>query len=310
MQSWQSTLGKAVELSGIGVHGGKTISVTLRPAGPNSGITFQRKDTHQRISATIAKLAATELAVSVGDKNGANICTIEHLMSAFSGLGIDNALVEIDGAEVPILDGSALPFVEAIDRAGIVLQTAPRRVIEVLKPVRIDNGQQWAELFPHDGFKLDIDIDFDHAVISRQRLVLDITPQTFRREIAGARTFGFMRDAERLRAAGFGLGASCDNTVVLSEEGVLNQGGLRYADEFVRHKALDAVGDLALAGMPLRALYKSYRGGHRLNAGMLNALMIDHSAYRIVELAPVTVSRPARAPAGLKIAAATYTPSR
>lgn len=308
MKNWQSTLAKPATLSGVGVHSGKTISITLRPAPVNTGVVFRCAG--ETVSATINRLAATELAVSVGTKDGVTVSTIEHLMASLSALNVDNVIVDIDGAEVPILDGSALPFIEAIETAGITTQNAPRRVIEVLKPVRIDNGQQWAELLPHDGFKLDIDIDFDHVSIGRQRLIMDITPDNFRNEVAPARTFGFMRDAERLRAAGFGLGASTKNTVVLSEEGVVNPEGLRFADEFVRHKALDAVGDLALAGLPLKAMYRSYRGGHRLNAGILNALFIDHSAYRIVELSVPVISRPARAPVGFKVAAATYTPSR
>ena len=282
--------------------------LTLHPAQPHTGIVFQRAGEDGTIPATFTRLSSTNFAVAVGDKNGANICTIEHLMASFSALGVDNALVEIDGSEVPILDGSAAPFVEAIDEAGITHQNAPRRFIEVLHPVRIDNGHQWAELLPHNGFKLDIDIDFKHAAINRQRLVLEITAQSFRTEIARARTFGFIQDAERLRAAGFGLGASYDNTVVLGKEGVLNKEGLRFADEFVRHKALDAVGDLALAGLSLKAFYRSYRGGHHLNAAIVNALLIDRTAFRIIETAPL-VSRPVRAPIGLKVAAPTYTPA-
>ncbi len=310
LQGWQSTLAKAVRLSGIGVHGGKTVALTLYPAESNTGIVFRCVKSGTLVPAVLARLMGTELAVAVGQKNGACFSTIEHLMAACSGLGIDNVIVEIDGAEVPILDGSSAPFVEAILDAGIVAQSAPRRVIEVLRPVRIDNGSQWAELLPYDGFRVDIDIEFEHEAIGRQRLILDITPQSFADEIASARTFGFMQDAERLRAAGFGLGASLENTVVLGEQGdVLNPAGLRYKDEFVRHKALDAVGDLALAGLPLKALYRSYKGGHKLNAGILNALLIDRTAYRIVETG-VPVSRPVRAPVSLKVAAPTFTPSR
>jgi UDP-3-O-[3-hydroxymyristoyl] N-acetylglucosamine deacetylase len=309
LQSWQSTLAKAVRLEGIGIHSGMPVSLTLHPAPTDAGIIFQHKGSSELIPAVLPRLAGTELAVAVGDKNGMCVSTIEHVMAALSALGVDNALVEIVGSEVPILDGSAAPYVDAIDDAGIVTQSAPRRFIEVLKPVRIDNGSQWAELLPYDGFKLDIDIDFEHGAISRQRLILDITPHSFRNEIASARTFGFMQDAERLRAAGYGLGASFDNTVVLGDEGILNKEGLRYADEFVRHKALDAVGDLALAGLPLRALYHSYRGGHKLNAGILNALLIDRAAFRIVELS-APISRPVRASVGLRVAAPTYTPAR
>ena len=309
MQSWQSTLGKSVTLNGIGVHSGKPVSLTLHPAPADAGIIFQHKGSAELIPAVLARLTGTELAVAVGDKNGMCISTIEHVMAAFSALGVDNALIEVVGSEIPILDGSAVPYVEAIDEAGIVTQSAPRKFIEVLRPVRIDNGTQWAELLPYDGFKLDIDIDFAHGAISRQRLILDVTPHSFRNEIAPARTFGFMRDAERLHAQGYGLGASFENTVVLGDEGVLNRDGLRFPDEFVRHKALDAVGDLALAGLPLRAEYRSYRGGHKLNAGIVNALLIDRAAFRIVEIG-TPVSRPVRAAVGLRVAAPTYTPAR
>lgn len=307
VQHWQSTLAKDVSLTGPGVHSGRQTTLTLRPAEPNTGILFCKKG-GAFLPAHVSKLAGTELAVTLGDDNGFRVSTVEHVMAALRGLQIDNAVVELDGEEAPILDGSALPYVAAMEGSGIVQQSAPRRVIEVLKPVRIDNGTQWAELLPYDGFRLDIDIDFDHPAVGRQRLVFDQDKQNFKNEIAGARTFGFFRDAERLRAAGFGLGASLANTVVLGEKAVMNQEGLRFTDEFVRHKALDAMGDLALAGLPLRAEYRSYRGGHKMNAGILSALFIDRAAYRVVELG-AAVARPARVPAGLKLAEPTFTPS-
>lgn len=309
MQHWQSTLANPVPLSGIGVHSGQPASIVLNPAPANSSIVFRIAGSDETILAHISKLADTRLAMAVANKTGAAVSTIEHLMAALSGLRIDNAIIDIEGSEIPILDGSALPLVEAIEQAGIISQNAARRVIEILRPVRIDNGKQWAELLPYDGFKIDIDIDFDHPAIGRQHLVMDVTPQAFRNEISAARTFGFFKDAERLQTAGFGRGASVNNTIIIGAEGIINPGSLRYADEFVRHKALDAVGDLALAGLPLKAFYRSYRGGHQLNAGILKALFIDRSAYRIVELDP-TIIRPAQIPVGQRAAAPTYTPSR
>ncbi len=307
LQVWQSTLAKPVRLDGIGVHSGRASSVAISPAPPHSGIVFYRDG--QPVPAQVSKLAATELASILGCDDGSTISTVEHIMASLRGLGIDNAAIDIEGGEVPILDGSAAPFVAAIDAVGTVVQNVPRRVIEVLKPVRIDNGSQWAELLPYHGFKLDIEIDFASQAIGRQRYCADVTAQSFRDDLAPARTFGFFKDAERLRAAGFGLGASLANTVVLGEQNVLNAEGLRFEDEFVRHKALDAIGDLALAGMPLRAQFRSFKGGHKLNAGILNALFIDRAAYRVTELNP-TVVRPARLPMGMRFSAPTFTPSR
>jgi UDP-3-O-[3-hydroxymyristoyl] N-acetylglucosamine deacetylase len=204
-------------------------------------------------------------------------------MSAFYGLGVDNALVEIDGPEVPILDGSAAPFVEAIDQAGIVTVNAQRQYLKILKTVRVDCGNAFAELRPNDrGFRMDIEIDFENPVIGRQRRILDLSNSSYRREISRARTFGFMRDVERLWKAGFALGASLENTVAIGEDAVINPEGLRYSDEFVRHKMLDAVGDLALAGLPILGAYKAYCGGHRLNFAVLDALFASRANYAIV----------------------------
>jgi len=205
-------------------------------------------------------------------------------MSALSGLGVDNVLVEVDGAEVPILDGSAAPFVTAIEQVGVVSVRAPRRYLKVLKPIRVTRGRAVAELQPNTrGFRLDVEIDFDNPIIGRQRRVFDLTGATYRKEISRARTFGFIGDVEKLWKAGFALGASLDNTVAIGESAVINPEGLRFADEFVRHKVLDAVGDLALAGYPLLASYHSYCGGHRLNFAVLEALFSERSNYAIVE---------------------------
>lgn len=284
----QTTLKGPATLRGIGVHSGKPVEITLHPAAANHGICFLRTGMptgHDRlIKAHHACVSATELCTVIGDVESGAVATIEHLMSALFGLGIDNVLVEIDGPEMPILDGSARLYVEAIDAVGIATCGAPRRWIKVLRTVRIEVGRAFAELRPIDrGFRLDVEIDFDNPVIGRSRKAMDLTPAAYRREIAGARTFGMMKDVERYWKAGFALGASLENTVAVGETAVVNPEGLRYADEFVRHKFLDAVGDLALAGLPIQGAYRSYCGGHRMNVGVLDALFADRANYTIVE---------------------------
>lgn len=283
----QTTIRSRVDLTGIGVHGGKPVSVSLHPANADTGILFLRTGLpdgrSERIRADWSSVGATELCTVIGD-GAASVSTIEHLMAALYALGIDNVLVEIDGPEVPILDGSSEPFMDAIEAAGIVRMNAPRRFVRVLKPVRIEQGRGWAELLPHDrGFRLEVEIDFDTPLIGRQKKVFELTARGFRRELSRARTFGFMRDVEHLWKAGFALGASLDNTVALGEDKILNPEGLRYPDEFVRHKTLDAVGDLSLAGAPLLAHYRSYCGGHKMNVSILKALFADPTAYEIVD---------------------------
>jgi UDP-3-O-[3-hydroxymyristoyl] N-acetylglucosamine deacetylase len=205
-------------------------------------------------------------------------------MAALCGLGVDNCIVEIDGPEAPILDGSAAPYVAAVDRAGIVSLPAPRRYFKVLKPVRVVQGNAFGELRPYDrGFHVDVEIDFDHPLVCRQSFGIDVEPTIFRRDIARARTFGFMRDVDKLWKSGYALGASLENTVVVAEDRILNPEGLRFADEFVRHKVLDAIGDLALAGAPILGAYRSVRGGHRMNHAVLAALLDDASAWTVVE---------------------------
>jgi UDP-3-O-[3-hydroxymyristoyl] N-acetylglucosamine deacetylase len=212
---------------------------------------------------------------------------------------VDNVVVEIDGPEVPIMDGSAAAFVEALDQAGLTTRASPRRYIEVIRPISVGKNDAYGELRPYQhGFRVEAEIEFDHPLIGKQALSLDIEPNTFRREIARARTFGFMRDVTKLWSAGYALGASFENTLVVSEDRVLNPEGLRFADEFVRHKVLDAIGDLALAGQPLLAAYRSVRGGHRLNHAVLSALMADRSAWRVVEAAAEPARR-ARSRAGM-----------
>jgi UDP-3-O-[3-hydroxymyristoyl] N-acetylglucosamine deacetylase len=286
----QTTLKDQAAVSGIGVHSGLPATLTIYPSDADSGIVFVRtsKDdrTEREIRADVRAVTATEFATVLGDANGPLCSTAEHVLAAMSGLGVDNAVIEIDGPEVPIMDGSAEPFVRAIERAGVVTLAAPRRFIQVLKPVQVAMGDAFGELRPYsEGFRLEGEINFDHPLIGRQALALEMDPVTFRRELSRARTFGFMRDVAKLWSSGFALGASFENTLVISENRVLNPEGLRFADEFVRHKALDALGDLALAGAPLLGAFRSSRGGHKLNHAVLHALMSDASAWTTVELA-------------------------
>src|ERR1019366_8817332 len=235
--------------------------------------------------------------------------TAEHLLATLRGLNVDNVVVEIDGPEVPIMDGSAAAFVDAIDQAGLTARALPRRYIEVIKPVRVSKDGAQGELRPYEhGFRVEAEIEFNHPLIGRQALALDIEPNTFRREIARARTFGFMRDVAKLWSAGYALGASFDNTLVISEDRVLNPEGLRFADEFVRHKVLDAIGDLALAGQPLLAAYRPVRGGHKLNHAVLSALMADPPAWRVVEAAEPARRTRGHADVGAGMLAAAYGP--
>lgn len=280
-----------MSLTGIGVHSGKPVNIVLHPSDAHSGITFLRTRLpggHDRlIEARYIAVSSTELCTVIGEPQSGAIGTIEHLMSAFAGLGVDNALVEVDGPEVPILDGSAARFVDAIQQVGIATLSASRRYIKVLKPVRAECGRAFSELRPFDrGFRLDVEIDFDSVFIGRQRRTFDLTPTAYAREIARARTFGFMRDVETLWKNGFALGASLDNTVALGEDRIVNPEGVRYPDEFVRHKILDAIGDLALTGSPLVGEYRSFCGGHRLNFMILEALFADRANYAVVESAP------------------------
>lgn len=290
----QKTLKERVCLSGIGVHSGKPVNMTICPSPPDSGISFFRTlgpgSSDIEIPATSASIGATALCTVLGDPAGVCVSTVEHLLAAFMGLGIDNARIEIDGAEVPVMDGSAAHFVHAIDQAGIVAQKLPRRFMRVRKAVRVECGEAFAEFLPYDGARFEIAIDYACAVIGAQAFAFDLTPSRFRKDIAGARTFGHMKDVGGLRASGFAMGSSLDNTIVIDDGAVVNPEGLRFADEFVRHKVLDTIGDLALAGAPLRGLYRSYRGGHKLNALALAELIAQPDAWSID-----AAERPARA---------------
>ncbi len=289
----QHTVERPITIEGIGVHTGKPATITIRPAGAGVGIKFIRSDLEPGISipARYDSVCATDLCTAIGDASGASVSTIEHLMSALAALGVDNAIIEVDGAETPIMDGSSSIFVDAVEEAGLTELAAPRRFVKVLKKVRVESGPSFAELSPcAKGLRLDIEVHFECSVIGRQRTRFDLTREAYCRELSRARTFGFIKDVERLWKAGMALGASLDNTVAIGDERVLNPEGLRYRDEFVRHKTLDAIGDLALAGMPIIGAFRSYRGGHRLNIGVLEALFTDKSAYRIVESTTVPVA--------------------
>ncbi|MFC6491061.1 UDP-3-O-acyl-N-acetylglucosamine deacetylase [Nitratireductor sp. GCM10026969] len=284
---YQTTLKSSLSLSGIGVHSGKAVSIHFSPADADTGVVFQRVDAEasgRMIRALASEVGETDLCTGLGDVKGDHVATVEHLMAALLGMGIDNVSIEIDGAEVPIMDGSAASFVEAFRQAGIRTLDEKRRYIRVVKPVRIDAGTSWAEFRPYDGTRFEVEIDFDTPTIGRQSFAADMTAEVFAKEVARARTFGFIKDVERLWAAGFALGSSLENSVVIGEDHrVINMEGLRYPDEFVRHKMLDAVGDLALAGARFIGCFHSYRGGHRLNAAALRHLLTDHSAFEIVE---------------------------
>lgn len=285
--SRQTTLRLPVSVTGIGVHSGQPATLTLNPADPNTGIVFIRtglEGADREVVARYDAVIATDFATVLGDRNGPLVSTTEHVLAALRGIGVDNATIEVDGPEAPIMDGSAAPFVAAIDQVGIVEQAAPRRYIEILKPVQVTNGLSSGEIRPYaHGFRAELDISFDNPLIGNQSFAVDVTPQTFRQDICRARTFGCMADVSKLWAAGYARGASFENSVVVDETRILNPEGLRYPDEFVRHKVLDAIGDLALAGLPILGLYRSVRGGHKLNSAVLSALMADRSAWRIVE---------------------------
>ena len=309
----QTTLRDQVAVSGIGVHSGSPVTLTLHPADDDTGIVFQRVaadgTTEREIRADVRAVTATEFATVLGDSSGPLCSTAEHLLAALRGLGVDNVVVEIDGPEVPIMDGSAAPFVDAIDQAGLTARALPRRYIEVIKPVRVSKDGALGELRPYQhGFRVEAEIEFNHPLIGRQALALDIEADTFRRELARARTFGFMKDVAKLWSAGYALGASFENTLVITEDRVLNPEGLRYADEFVRHKMLDAIGDLALAGQPLLAAYRTVRGGHKLNHAVLSALMADRSAWRVIEAVEPARRTRGQAQVGAGLIAAAYGP--
>jgi UDP-3-O-[3-hydroxymyristoyl] N-acetylglucosamine deacetylase len=285
----QTTLQDHVTIAGIGIHSGLPTTVTLHPAEAGTGLVFLRcgasGQPDRELRAHFRSVTATEFATVLGNQSGPLISTTEHVLAALHALGVDNAVIEVDGPEIPIMDGSAAPFVSAIEQAGIASLSEARCYIQVLKPVRVVKGDAYGELRPYlRGLRIETEIEFDHPLIGRQTFARDIDAYSFRRDLARARTFGFMRDVAKLWSAGYARGASVENTVVVSEDRILNPEGVRYADEFVRHKAVDAIGDLALSGAPLIGAYRSVRGGHKLNHAVLTALMADRSAWTYVEM--------------------------
>jgi UDP-3-O-[3-hydroxymyristoyl] N-acetylglucosamine deacetylase len=278
----ETTVRTPASCAGIGLHSGKPARLTLLPAEPDTGVVFRRTDLTEAsyVAARYDNVAATELGTTLRNAAGVSVATVEHLMAALSMLGVDNVVVELDGPEVPIMDGSSAAFVALIERAGLKSFAVPRKFIRVLKPVEICEGEKRAALLPHGGFSLSFEIEFKSPVVGRQALDAELGALTFRREIAPARTFGFLEEVELLRARGLALGGSLDNAIVIDGTRMLNTQPLRFADEFVRHKMLDAAGDLALAGAPLMARYVGRRSGHELNNRLLRALFADPAAWR------------------------------
>ena len=281
----QRTLKSSVSVTGVGLHSGERVTLGLRPAPANTGIVFRRTDVKpvEEIRARAELVHDTRLSTCM-EQNGVRVATIEHLMSAFAGLGIDNAYVDLDSAEVPIMDGSAGTFIFLLQSAGIVEQSAAKKFIRIQKPVEIKQGDKWVRFDPYNGYKLTFTINFAHPVFAdtRQHVVVDLGEESYVRDISRARTFGFMQDVENMRAQGLALGGSLDNAIVMDEYRVLNADGLRFEDEFVKHKVLDAIGDLYLLGHPLIGAFSGYKSGHALNNALLRALLADEQAWEFV----------------------------
>jgi UDP-3-O-[3-hydroxymyristoyl] N-acetylglucosamine deacetylase len=295
----QRTLKNVIRATGIGLHTGEKVYLTLRPAAVDSGIVFRRIDleTPIEIPATPENVGDTRLSTTL-ISNGVRVSTVEHLLSAMAGLGIDNAYVDLSASEVPIMDGSAGPFVFLIQSAGIEEQNAPKRFIRIKKPVIVEDGDKWARFDPFEGFKVSFNIDFEHPVFKdrSQTTHVDFSSTSFVKEVSRARTFGFMRDIEQLRENNLALGGSLDNAIVMDDYRVLNEDGLRYQDEFVKHKVLDAIGDLYLLGCSLIGAFSGYKSGHALNNRLLLTLLADEAAWEAAtfdsERAPISYTHP------------------
>jgi UDP-3-O-[3-hydroxymyristoyl] N-acetylglucosamine deacetylase len=285
----QRTLKHSIHCSGVGLHHGCRVNLTLHPAEPDTGIRFCRSDIAGGgaiIPALWRNIVETPLCTTLATAEGISVATVEHLLAALYGCGIDNLLIEVNGPELPIMDGSAWPFVFLTECAGILVQDAPRRAIRIIEPVLLASGERWIELSPGRGFSLDVEIAYDNCpAIARQRYDLAFDAAIFKAEISRARTYGFLHEVDSLRAAGLARGASLDNAVVVSGETVLNDGGLRYRDEFVRHKLLDLIGDLSLGGAPLIGRVRAFCPGHKLNHGLLRRLFATPDAWHMVESA-------------------------
>lgn len=300
----QRTLKNVIRATGIGLHTGEKVYLTLRPAAPDTGVVFRRVDLEQpkEIRATAENVGDTTLSTTLSNGD-VRVSTVEHLLSAMAGLGIDNAYVDLSAAEVPIMDGSSGPFVFLLQSAGIIEQEAPKRFIRIVKPVVVEMDNKWARFDPFDGFKVSFGIDFNHPVFegTPSTAEIDFSTTSFVKEVSRARTFGFMSDLEKLRAQNLALGGSMDNAIVVDEFRVLNEDGLRYEDEFVKHKILDAIGDLYLLGHSLIGAFSGYRSGHALNNKLLKALIADESAWEEVTfeedeaMSPISYAQPVQA---------------
>ncbi len=290
----QRTLKTSIRATGVGLHTGSKVLLVLRPAPPNVGIVFRRTDLDKPVDIPARATNVTETTLGTTLAAGeVKVSTVEHLLSALAGLGIDNAFVELSAPEVPIMDGSAAPFVFLVQSAGLEEQSAPKRFVRIRKPIEVRDGDKWARFEPYEGFRVNFEIEFEHPVFRRhgQRASMDFSTTAFLREISRARTFGFMRDLEYLRARNLALGGTMDNAIVLDEYRILNEDGLRYEDEFVKHKILDAIGDLYLLGHSLIGEFTGYKSGHGLNNRLLRSLLADASAWE-----EVTFDDTARAP--------------
>ena len=290
----QRTIKNEIRATGVGLHSGEKVFLTLRPASPDTGIVFRRTDLDPVVEIPASGELVSETTLCTGlSRENAKVQTVEHLMSALAGLGVDNLYVELSAAEVPIMDGSSGPFVFLLQSAGIVEQAAPKRFIRIKRTVEVREGDKIARFEPYDGFRLGFTVQFDHPAIPRaqSRAEVEFSTDAYIREVSRARTFGFMRDLEYMRELNLGLGGSMDNAIVLDEFRVLNEDGLRYADEFVRHKILDAVGDLYLAGRPILGAFEGYKSGHALNNKLVRALLADRAAWEEVSF-PTTAPAP------------------
>ncbi len=282
----QRTLAGEISFAGYGVHSAKPVTLILGPAPADSGYLIRRDLGDGQITNAVqvhhSRVSRTTLCTTLDLGDSVSIATVEHVVSALSGMGVDNALITLDGPECPIMDGSAHPFAEAIIARGLEIQPAQRKFLKVLRAVTVRNNDAFAALEPYNGRALDLEIDFDSKVIGRQRMIFDWTPRRYFEDVSRARTFGFVRDAKILRQAGYALGSSLDNSITVHDDQILNPGGLRYEDEFVRHKLLDAIGDLSLGGLPIWGRFRSYKGGHALNAHVLAGLFSSDANYEIV----------------------------
>ena len=283
----QRTLKSAIHCKGVALHSGDRITMTMHPAEPDTGIVFRRTDVAGKgaeIPARWDRVVDTRLCSVIGNDEGVTVGTVEHLMAALAGCGIDNVIIELSGGEVPIMDGSSEPFVFLVECAGVVEQNKPRRIIRILKPVAVEDGACRAELRPSDRFSVDMQIDFESAAINQQRILLRVVNGAFCKELARARTFGFLHEVEAMQSAGLAKGGSLENAIVVSGDKILNEDGLRFDDEFVRHKALDAVGDMYLTGHQIVGSFVGHRSGHALNNKLLQALFADPEAWAYDEL--------------------------